>query len=132
MAETSWYGAAYGGDRYTPDAAGAVVPSASAPRPLILQAVAQSEAGTMRARFTPDPWPWLVHRITVQSDTLGTALVYVGEPAAENLVSGTFSGDFDENDASSPYLIPEGSPLIVEWPAGGICRARIEYREVLP
>ncbi len=86
--------------------------------------------GVTRARLTPpQPQFWLVYRITVQSTVQGEAYVYVGEPSIYTLVSGTYSGEFDENETSVPYVVPIGTPIVIEWPAGGECLARIEYVE---
>lgn len=87
--------------------------------------------GITRARFTPpQPLYWYVYRITVRSDVQGEAYVYVGNPSDYSLVSGTYSGDFDENEAVTPYVVPIGTPFVVEWPSGGNCFARIEYVEM--
>lgn len=61
------------------------------------------------------------------------ARVYIGlNTANANLVSGTSSGDFDENEADPPYFIPPGQYMTVEWsdvPDGGSAFARFEYHE---
>jgi hypothetical protein len=106
--------------------------AAQAPRPLIANATGTDDgAGRMVARFTAPPTvAWLVRRIVVQSTVSGQALVYVGSLIPENVVSGTITGEFDENDANQPYLVSEGVELAVVWANGGVCRARIEYQEV--
>lgn len=100
-------------------------------RPQVASADAVVSGGLTVATFTaPTTTAWLVRRIVVQSNTFGTAFVYVGTIDPDNIVSGTFSGDFDENDANQPYLVPEGVSMRIVWASGGICQARIEYVEV--
>ena len=109
-----------------------VTATAPPPRPIIANAAAAVDgAGRTVATFTaPANVDWLVRRIVVQSNTQGTAYVYVGgQIAPANLVSGTYSGLFDENDAHQPYLVPAGQSMFVVWTAGGVCQARIEYVE---
>lgn len=123
-------GARFTGEVYTPPGATSDS-SGSRPEYASLAAVTESD-GIKRARFLAPTWTyWLVHRITVQSDTHGNAYIYVGNettiPTVDQRVSGTFSGAFDENEALTPYLVPEGMAMIVEWPSGGVCWARIEY-----
>lgn len=132
-------GGAFSGTVYRPPAAGTQaldgsVDPTTATRPLIAQKAATVDPeGRMVSTFTaPVTAAWLVHRILVQSTVRGQARVYVGaaiDPA--NLVSGTISGNLDENDANQPYLVPEGQSMFVHWLSGGDCRARIEYREVI-
>lgn len=56
------------------------------------------------------------------------AFVYVGPIQPENLVSGTVSGAFDENDPNQPIYVPEGTPVNVVWTTtNGPARARIEF-----
>lgn len=99
--------------------------------PLILTEHSADTAPGASVTFTPPPgFAWSVARITVQSDVDGLAYVYVGQVIPENVVSGTFAGMFDENDATQPYYVPAGSQLVVAWPAGGHCLARIEYQQV--
>lgn len=128
----------FGGDRYYPPAAGpagAVPAVADLPaRPVILTAQAAIVNGKLRATFGP-PAPgraWLVGRITVQNDNSGRAYVYVGDEQPQNVVSGTSSGTFAENEAVRPYFVPEGTPLLVVWLSvtTGAALARIEYVEV--
>lgn len=101
----------------------------STTRPSVAHATAAADSsGRMVAEFTPPPTEtWLVRRIVVQSTVRGQALVYVGTVDAANLVSGTVSGNLDENDPNQPYLVPEGTALRVHWVDGGVCSARIEY-----
>lgn len=109
-------------------AAGIITSSA---RPSIANAAAELVDGRMVAAFTaPVSTAWLVRRIVVQSEVPGRALVYVGTLIPENVISGTVSGEFDENDANQPYLVPESETLSVVWDNPGMARARIEYTEV--
>ncbi len=90
-------------------------------------------AGALRATFTPAPGQaWLVRRISVSNTETGQALVYVGDVQPQNYVSGTRTGQLDENDTSQPIFVPEGSPLLVVWSSliTGVAWARIEYMEV--
>lgn len=103
------------------------------PRPFARSQRATLVNGRLRASFG-EPRAgqvWWVSRITVQADSPVRAYVYVGAVIPDNAVSGTGSGSFDENDPNQPYLVPEGSPLTVEWLTGvGTAIARIEYVEV--
>lgn len=127
----------FGGDRFYPPArnqqlvsdSGAVLPA----RPTVQAQRAVVVAGALRATFTPPPAKsWLVRRITVQNTEFGQAFVYVGDAQPQNVVSGTRTGTFDENDTSQPIFVPEGSPLLVIWTSvtTGVAWARIEYVEV--
>lgn len=123
------YGGSFGGTPYDPTAQAPTTTQAT--RPQSASMASSLVAGTQRVVFNPGPSSiWLVRRMVVLSDTPGECHVYVGPVAPENMVSGTYSGDFDENDANQPYLVPEASDLTFVWPSGGACRARIEYDEV--
>jgi hypothetical protein len=128
----------FGGDRYFPPAVGAQTGeqqvSQLPARPAVAVAYAAIVGGKLRATFGP-PAPgraWLVRRMTVQNSETGRAYVYVGDEQPQNIVSGTRSGTFDENDPRQPYFVPEGSPLLVVWQSvtTGEALARIEYVEV--
>lgn len=102
-----------------------------APRPLVATQAAALVGGQLVASLTPPPGvAWLVRRITVQNSVPGRAYVYVGALVADNIVSGTVSGEFDENDANQPYLVAEGTAFSVVWAAAGTARFRIEYDEI--
>ena len=107
-------------------------PPDSSPPPLIASQTAAHDAqGRMVAQFTATD-PMMVYRITVTSDTQGTAYVYVGPAGVltnDNLVSGTWSAQFDENDSRNPYYVPLGQTLTVYFVSGGVCTARIEYEQ---
>lgn len=123
------YGGQFAGDPYDPYEQ--QPQAATAVRPQIATSASTLVDGVPTVTFSPGPAAmWLVRRMVVQSDTEGQCLVYVGPVAPENIVSGTMTGDFDENDAAQPYYVPEGSSLTFRWPAGGACHARIEYAEV--
>ena len=108
-------------------------PPDSSPPPLIASQIAKSDGkGNTVAAFTATAGSWYVNRITVTSDTDGTAYVYVGaagQYTPDALVSGTWSAQFDENDAVQPYWVPQGMTLSVLFSNGGNCTARIEYVE---
>lgn len=131
------YANSFGGDRYFPPAAGAPTGEQTAAqlpiRPTRDVQIAALVAGALRCTFTPAAGKaWLVRRITVQADITGRAFVYEGDAQRQNIVSGTRSGTFDENDTRQPIFIPEGSQMLVIWPsaASGFASARIEYVEV--
>lgn len=73
---------------------------------------------------------WLT-RITVSAtagDSSTRAFLYVGAVDPANLVSGTASGAFDENDPNQPIFVPEATPVNVVWTtAAGSALARLEY-----
>lgn len=124
----------FSGDRYYPT--GSTDSAQVAPqRPFIAVAAGVLVGGKMRATFGP-PAPgvaWSVYRITVQGAVAGRAYMYVGDERPENLVSGTNSGTFDENDTGRPYYVPEATPLLIVWQAGTsdpAAMARIEYLEI--
>lgn len=128
----------FGGDRYYPAAAAPPGAQQSGPdisaRPFISTAVAAIVAGKLRATFGP-PLPgraWMVGRITVQNSNPGRAYVYVGDEQNQNIVSGTSSGTFAENEAVRPIYVPEGTTLLVVWQSvtTGSALARLEYVEV--
>jgi hypothetical protein len=100
-------------------------------RPAVLTAAATTVNGVCAAVLTaPATAAWLVHRIVVQNSVKGRALVYVGTVGREAVVSGTVSGEFDENDTHAPIFVAESTPLTVVWDNPGDALARIEYREV--
>ena len=113
--------------------------SAAAPivigiRPYVAYADAKLVAGQLVATLGPprNGTAWEVRRITVQASALAVnAYVYVGGPVPQNLVSGTSSGHFDENDTNQPIFVPENVPMSVAWStATGTASVRIEYLEV--
>lgn len=119
--------AEFGGDVYEPQTA----QTAPAARPQTRSDHSTAAGTAQRVTFNPGPAAyWLVRRMIVLSDTPGECRVYLGTVSDENQISGTYSGDFDENDANQPYLVPESTALIFEWPSGGACHARIEFEEV--
>lgn len=126
----------FGGSRYYPPADGLTVSDttpALPARPVVIAQKALIVSGALRCTFTPAPGKaWLVRRITVQNTKFGQAFVYVGDNQPQNVVSGTRTGTFDENDTSQPIFVPEGSPLLVIWTSAtnGVAWARIEYVEV--
>jgi hypothetical protein len=125
----------FGGDRYYPSAASPDTAGTAQQRPFIANAVGQLVNGKVRATFGPPPpqVAWSVYRITVQGSVSGRAYMYVGDERPENLVSGTNSGTFDENDTGRPYYVPENTPLLIVWQSGTAdpaAMARIEYLEI--
>lgn len=123
---------AYSGAVFVPGGAtDPTAPTTTAPSalPFVLWAAASVDAqGRTVATFTAPPTTdWLVRRMLVQSTVQGQALVYVGAIVPANVVSGTVSGAFDENDANQPYLVPAGQSLSIVWLSGGSAQARIEY-----
>ena len=109
----------------------------SGARPEIAYAPASVVAGQLVARLGPPSpgYAWEVRRITVQASDAAsypTAYVYVGlDTNPANLVCGTASGAFDDNDTNTPVWVPEGAQLIVAWStATGTAGVRIEYTEV--
>lgn len=131
------YANSFSAQRFYPAAGGAGEGDTAAPpaRPFIAVAAAKLTAGKMRASFGPPAAgvAWSVYRITVQASAAGRAYMYVGDERPENLVSGTDSGTFDENDTGRPYYVPEQQPLLVVWQAGTndpAALARIEYLEI--
>lgn len=102
------------------------------PRPEIAAVTAQDVGDALAAVWTaPGGAAVLLTRITVQcSDNAGrpAAYVYVGDRADQNLVSGTSSGHFDENDPNQPYFVPESTPVTIVWTTTtGTASARLEY-----
>lgn len=127
----------FGGERYfPPSGAGQVAidqPGALPARPVVEVQKAVVVAGQLRCTFTPAPGKaWLVRRVTVQNTVFGQAFVYVGDKQPQNIVSGTRTGTFDENDTSQPIFVPEGSPVLIVWTGAttGSAWGRIEYVEV--
>lgn len=113
--------------------AAATADAATSERPFVQSAHAKLVGGRLRASFDgPTPGHvWWISRITVQADNPCNAYTYVGQVIADNIASGTSSGQFDENDPNQRYLVPEGSQFSVEWDTTtGDAIARIEYIEV--
>lgn len=112
----------------SPDAAGTAAP---APRPNIVTVDGILDAGSghlIASWHEPRGQALYLTRMTVQADSDSYAYVYVGSVDTRNLVSGTTSGTFDENDPNQPYYVPEGTPVNVEWTTGtGSATARFEY-----
>jgi hypothetical protein len=108
------------------DTGGNVVPV----RPLVAVQQATATPATLVFQL-PAGVAWLVRRITVQSTIPGYCYVYAGGAQPPNLVSGTFSGLFDEDDTNTPIFVEESSQLTLVWPNGGApVTGRIEYAEV--
>lgn len=124
--------------RFTADpfAAGSVplvtTEAAAAARPIVEAVPAVLVGANLRSTFGgAGKAARLVRRITVQATTATAAYVYVGDVRPENLVSGTRTGNFDENDTSQPIFVPEGTTMAVEWQtSAGTALARIEYVEI--
>ena len=129
-------GGVFYGLPYTPGAAGAGGVGAAAAQPQVaaVQASVQPVNGSPQLVATLGPVPpsslWLVRRITVQASAACSAYVYVGGLLPANIVSGTASGDFDENDTNQPIIVPCGQELAVVWTlASGTALARVEYQQ---
>lgn len=129
----TFYGTVSGAEPVALEVGGVV--TAPTVRALILTGRGELEAGSTRprVRFDPVPYPRRVYRINVQGDATSRAYVYVGEPIAENVVTGTDAGQFDENDSPNGYFLPESTPLVIEWTAGtpAACVARVEAIQVV-
>lgn len=127
----------FGADRYYPPAGSASTaeqPASLVPaRPQVGRSQAVIVGGLLRCTFVPAPGrAWLVRRITVSNTMTGKAFVYEGDYQPQNVVSGTRTGTFDENDTANPIFIPEGSAMLVVWLSAttGVAWSRIEYVEV--
>lgn len=98
-------------------------------RPGIDTAAATLVAGSLVATWrAPLGGAVYLTRMTVSADTACAAYLYVGTPERVNLVSGTASGNFDENDPSQPIYVPEGTPVTVVWQTAiGAALVRVEY-----
>jgi hypothetical protein len=76
---------------------------------------------------------WSVHRITVQGSDAVAAYVYIGDLVNPNIVSGTKSGAFDENDTVKPITVPENTAISVVWLTTNVAATaymRLEYLEI--
>lgn len=94
-------------------------------------------SGTIGVTFDPVPpgYFWLLQRFTVlcTSSTKTRAMVYAGDPAAQNLLDGTEVGNLDIADEQSPILLDSNTALTVQWTgasAGAVGTVRVQYQLV--
>jgi hypothetical protein len=92
------------------------------------------------AAFPPVPFDrlWYVDRVTVTMPGAGLdcqAFLCIDELDAAAVVDGTEQGGFDVSEASTPYVVPGGSRLLVVWTGpevftGLVGLARLDVRSV--
>lgn len=92
--------------------------------------------GVAQVQFAPVPPDqyWLIEHILVQNTSTNNtqAGVYLDDATLpSNLIDGTYVGNRDVADYSSPILVESNRALIVEWTncnAGDVATAYIQYR----
>lgn len=80
----------------------------------------------------PDNELWFLDRLLVQCDSASAtvAYVYLDQAADENVIDGTFSGNFDVADYAAPHAIERTRQLLVQWQGaavGAVGRFRAQY-----
>lgn len=102
--------------------------------------VAADANGNMTAELpqVPDNELWFVDRIRTSSNSVKRTQVYLYEndtTSIENIVDGSFSGNFDVADNSSPILLEGGIRLVFQWvgaQVGSLGFARVQWTILRP